>query len=47
MDLKNWNALEALASLNKACEALHTGPDGVSKTWEDVAINASVFLSKM
>lgn len=46
MDLKNWNALDALASLNKACEALHTGPDGVSKTWEDVAINASVYLMK-
>jgi hypothetical protein len=47
MDLKNWNALDALASLNKACEALHTGADGVSKTWEDVAISASVFLKKM
>ncbi|MEC7262830.1 MAG: hypothetical protein VXW38_03755 [Bacteroidota bacterium] len=47
MDLKNWNALDALASLNKACEVLHTGPDGVSKTWEDVAINATVFLKKM
>ncbi|RIV42181.1 hypothetical protein [Flagellimonas pelagia] len=47
MDLKNWNALDALASLNKACEVLHTGPDGVSKTWEDVAIKASVLLKKM
>ena len=47
MDLKNWNALEALASLNKACEQLHTGADGVSKTWEDVAISASVLLTKM
>ncbi|MEO9511486.1 MAG: hypothetical protein ABJN84_00820 [Flavobacteriaceae bacterium] len=46
MDLKKWNALEALASLNKACEQLHTGPDGVSKTWEDVAINASIVLKK-
>jgi hypothetical protein len=44
MDLKNWDALDALASLNKACFDLHTGPDGVSKTWEDVAIKASVYL---
>lgn len=47
MDLKNWDALDALASLNKACFDLHTGPDGVSKTWEDVAIKASVLLKKM
>ncbi|MEZ4808919.1 MAG: hypothetical protein R2819_01050 [Allomuricauda sp.] len=46
MDLNNWNALEALASLNKACFDLHTGADGVSKTWEDVAIHASVLLEK-
>jgi len=25
---------------------LHTGPDGVSKTWEDVAIEATVLLEK-
>ena len=39
MDVSNWNALEALASLNKVCEALHTGADGVSKTWSDVTLN--------
>ncbi|MDO6758687.1 YceI family protein [Tamlana sp. 2_MG-2023] len=44
MNLANWKALDALASLNKACEALHTGADGVSKTWEDVAIEVSTFL---
>lgn len=47
IDLKNWNALEALASLNKACEILHTGPtDGISKTWEDVAVNASLLFEE-
>ena len=46
MDLTKWNALEALASLNKACFDLHTGPDGVSKTWEDVAVKASILLEK-
>lgn len=44
MNLADWKALDALASLNKACEALHTGADGVSKTWEDVAIEVSTFL---
>ncbi len=44
MDLKDWNALNALASLNKVCFDLHKGTDGVSKTWEDVAIEVSTFL---
>ncbi|MDC6365102.1 MULTISPECIES: hypothetical protein [Flavobacteriaceae] len=46
MNLAKWNALDALASLNKACFQLHTGPDGVSKTWEDVAVKASILLEK-
>jgi len=46
MDLKQWNALDALASLNEACKILHTGSDGVSKTWEDVAIKGSVLLEQ-
>ncbi|WP_127137757.1 hypothetical protein [Flagellimonas oceanensis] len=46
MDLKKWDALEALASLNEACKVLHTGADGVSKTWEDVAITGSVLLEQ-
>ncbi|MEC3966715.1 MULTISPECIES: YceI family protein [Flavobacteriaceae] len=46
VDLKKWNALDALASLNEACKILHTGSDGVSKTWEDVAIEGSVLLEQ-
>lgn len=46
MNLKDWNALEALESLNKVCFDLHKGPDGVSKTWEDVAIEVNTFLRK-
>lgn len=41
IDLKNWNALQALAALNEVCFDLHKGPDGVSKTWEDVAIEVT------
>ncbi|WP_452227102.1 YceI family protein [Lacinutrix cladophorae] len=44
MDLKKWNALSALETLNKVCFDLHKGADGVSKTWEDVNIEISTFL---
>lgn len=46
MNLADWDALGALESLNKVCFDLHTGPDGVSKTWEEVAIEVSTFLRK-
>ncbi|MBU2938942.1 YceI family protein [Lacinutrix sp. C3R15] len=44
MDIKDWNALDALASLNKVCFDLHKGADGVSKTWEDVDIVVTTYL---
>lgn len=44
IDLKNWKALDALASLNKVCFDLHKGSDGVSKTWEDVAVEVDTYL---
>lgn len=46
LNLDDWNAQGALASLNKACYDLHTGPDGVSKTWNDVAVSAAIYLKK-
>ena len=46
MNLENWDGLAAVASINKACEALHTGADGVSKTWSEVAVHADVLLNK-
>ena len=46
MNLENWDGLAAVASLNKACAALHTGKDGVSKTWSEVAVHADVLLNK-
>lgn len=39
IDINNWNASKALASLNKVCEDLHKGADGVSKTWSEVDLN--------
>ncbi|GAB1307441.1 hypothetical protein KH5_01240 [Urechidicola sp. KH5] len=41
MNLEDWNALGAIESINKACFELHKGSDGVSKTWNDVAIQIS------
>lgn len=46
INLADWDALEALASLNKICYELHKGADGVSKTWEDVALEVSTYLRK-
>ena len=39
MNISNWNAQKALTSLNEACKDLHKGADGVTKTWDDVALN--------
>ncbi|WP_271405398.1 YceI family protein [Tenacibaculum soleae] len=39
LQITNWGAEKALTSLNEACKDLHKGADGVSKTWDDVAIN--------
>ena len=46
MNLDDWNGQDALASINKACFDLHKGPDGISKTWNEVAISAAVYLKK-
>lgn len=39
MLLENWQAQNAVDSLNIACKDLHKAADGISKTWNDVAIN--------
>jgi hypothetical protein len=39
MDVNNWNAGKALASLNEVCKLLHTGGDGISKTWSEVTLD--------
>ena len=46
MNLDDWKGQTALASINEACFDLHKGPDGVSKTWSEVAVNAAVYLKK-
>lgn len=41
INIEDWKASKALSSLNKACKDLHKGPDGVSKTWNEVTLNIS------
>ena len=44
LKLNNWELNDALTSLNKACFDLHKGPDGVSKTWDEVEIEGLIYL---
>ena len=44
LNLDNWKAQLALEALNDACEDLHAGSDGISKTWSDVKIDVATHL---
>jgi len=46
IDTDLWNGQAAMVSINKACEKLHTGDDGVSKTWKDVDVNVVIPFKK-
>ncbi|WP_010177994.1 YceI family protein [Aquimarina agarilytica] len=46
LNILDFGAEKAFNSIHKACEVLHTGADKVSKTWEDVKIEAIVFLKE-
>ena len=46
IDILDFSASSALKSLNKACELLHKGADGVSKTWSDVDIRLNAQFEK-
>jgi polyisoprenoid-binding protein YceI len=44
IDVSAWNGLMAVESLNEACKDLHTGEDGVSKTWSEVNLSLELEL---
>lgn len=44
MELDNWQAKVALEALNVVCKDLHTGDDGITKTWSDVKIEVVAIL---
>ena len=41
VDVSSWNAIIGIETLNEACNDLHTGGDGVSKLWSEVALSFS------
>jgi len=45
MNLEKWDALGAIEALNKVCFDLHKGDDGISKTWNDVAIKIETVVT--
>ena len=46
INVEDWNGLEAIAALNKACEEKHTGNDSESVLWPDVDILLRTRLEK-
>ena len=46
MTMADFNLGKAYESIAKACEKLHTGKDGVAKTWEEVSLMASAKFEK-
>ncbi len=47
IDLTNFSAENAIASLNNICKDLHKGTDGVSKTWTNVELSIKTTLKKV
>lgn len=45
MNLDNWQAQAAIEALNAVCKDLHSGDDGVAKTWNEVKINVTSYLT--
>ena len=42
IDLDNWQAQAAIKALNEVCFDMHKAKDGISKTWNDVAIAVQI-----
>jgi polyisoprenoid-binding protein YceI len=45
IDVSSWNGMPGIEALNTECKDLHTGDDGVSKLWSEVALSFSTTLS--
>ena len=43
--LNNWNAQKSIHALNLVCKELHTGEDGITKTWNEVEIEVIASFS--
>lgn len=46
IDVVDYLAMDAINALNKICEDLHKGTDGVSKLWSEVKLELNVMVNK-
>lgn len=46
VDMVDFGAESAIASLNEVCKDLHKGSDGISKTWSNVDLEIEASLNK-
>ena len=46
MEMMDFGLQAAFDAIHKACELLHMGSDGVSKTWTDVELSVAAKISK-
>jgi hypothetical protein len=47
LQMADWKAESSISALNKVCEALHTGEDGISILWPDVDVEVVSTLRSM
>jgi hypothetical protein len=47
LDLTKWEGKTALETLNKECNDLHKGPDGISKLWPDVVVKIKLPIKRI
>jgi hypothetical protein len=47
LDVLDFNGTNAIASINKKCQDLHKGSDGISKTWSTVDIRVTGQVTKL
>lgn len=46
IDVQKWNGVSGIEALNKVCEDLHKGDDGISVLWQNVDISFKGSLNK-
>jgi hypothetical protein len=46
MEMMDFGLQAAFDSIHEACKILHTGADGVAKTWTDVELSVTAKLTK-
>lgn len=47
IDLGDFSGQDAVASINKVCEELHKGSDGISKLWPDIKVSLVAKYDKL